>query len=277
MLSSGTIKLDLALGGGFPSGLSLVYGGESCKSGLALLTAAVASSIGQLVLLVDSRRSLDIPFAKRVGVDVDSVLLSLPRCCEEAFDVIYSTIGVDQEVCVVIDSINSLSPLAYLKGHIKERTMLLSRCLDTLRDMTAVRDDVHVIMTSDVRDGSSFSYAPDTRACEALLHSSCHTVVRLGDRSGGDSDSMIDATVEECVEIAPGKTTRLHYSQGVGIDKVADMIEVASYCGVIDRKGSWYSYGGSSVQGIQEMIGRIWAEELYDEIEKKVLDIVRTR
>lgn len=256
VISTGSLGLDIGLGiGGLPKGRIIeVYGPESSgKTTLALHVVAQAQKKGGTCAFIDAEHALDPIYARKLGVDLNTLLISQPDTGEQALEIADTLVrsgGVD---VLVIDSVAALVPKAELEGEMGESHMGLQARLmsQALRKLTGSisKTGCMVIFINQIRQkiGIMFGNPETTTGGNALKF---YASVRLDIRRIGaikDKDNVIgNQTRVKVVKnkmAPPFKVVEFDIMYGEGISKTGELIDLGVQAGVIDKAGSWYSYG----------------------------------
>jgi recombination protein RecA len=255
-ISTGCLSLDLALGGvGIPRDrVTEVFGPESSgKTTLTLHTIANAQRAGGIAAFIDAEHALDPTYAKKLGVDLDQLLVSQPDTGEQALEIVEMLIrsgGVD---LVVIDSVAALVPKAEIEGemgdsHVGLQARLMSQAL---RKLTGVISKSHcaVIFINQIREkiGVMFGNPETTTGGRALkFYSSVRIDIRrIGAIKVGDDTvgSRTKATVVKNKIAPPFRKTEFDILYDEGISYFGDLVDLASTHNVLEKAGTWFSYG----------------------------------
>ena len=288
MVSSGSISIDLALGGGYPKGRIIeIYGPESSgKTTLCLHAAAEFQRAGGTVAFIDAEHALDPEYAKKIGVNVDELLLSQPDCGEQALDITEALVrsgGVD---LIVVDSVAALTPRAEIEGEMGDQSMglqarLMSRAL---RKLTAVTSKMGttIIFINQIRMkiGVMFGNPETTTGGNALkFYSSVRVEIRKGNKIEiGSGDGKVAHGNEARVKIVknkiapPFKSAEVDILFAEGISKMGDLLEVGTKMDIVKKSGAFYSFGDVKLgQGKQNSVAFLKEEpKVAKEIEKLV-------
>ena len=259
-VSTGSLGLDIALGiGGLPRGRVIeIYGPESSgKTTLALHAVAEAQKKGGIAAYIDAEHALDPIYARKLGVDIDEMLISQPDTGEQALEITDTLVrsgGVD---IVVIDSVAALTPKAELEGEMGDSLPGLQARLmsQALRKLTASisKSNTIVIFINQIRMkiGIMFGNPETTTGGNALKF---YASVRLDIRRIGaikDRDEVIGNQTRVKVvknKVAPPfKQVEFDIMYGVGISKVGELVDLGVKAGIVEKSGSWYSYDGSRI------------------------------
>ncbi len=254
-ISTGSISLDAALGiGGIPRGrITEIFGPESSgKTTLCLHIIAEAQKTGGIAAFVDTEHALDITYAKKLGVDVNNILLSQPEFGEQALEIVETLVRSGALDVIVIDSVAALTPRAEIEGEMGDPTMGTQARLmsQALRKLTAAisKSKTSVIFTNQLRMkiGVMFGNPETTTGGNALKF---YASVRLDVRrieSIKDGTNMVGNRVRVKVvknKVAPPfKEAQFDVLYNEGISKLGDLIDIAVEQNVIAKSGSWFSY-----------------------------------
>jgi recombination protein RecA len=259
-VSTGSLGLDIALGiGGLPRGRVIeIYGPESSgKTTLALHVVAEAQKKGGIAAYVDAEHALDPGYAKKLGVDIDELLISQPDTGEQALEITDTLVrsgGVD---IVVIDSVAALTPKAELEGEMGDslpglQARLMSQALRKLTGSISKSNTI-VIFINQIRMkiGIMFGNPETTTGGNALKF---YASVRLDIRRIGaikDHDDVVGNQTRVKVvknKVAPPfKQVEFDIMYGVGISKTGELLDLGVKAGVVDKSGSWFSYGSERI------------------------------
>jgi recombination protein RecA len=259
-VSTGSLGLDIALGiGGLPRGRVVeIYGPESSgKTTLALHVVAEVQKKGGIAAYVDAEHALDPVYAKKLGVDIDEMLISQPDTGEQALEITDTLVrsgGVD---IVVIDSVAALTPKAELEGEMGDslpglQARLMSQALRKLTGSISKSNTI-VIFINQIRMkiGIMFGNPETTTGGNALKF---YASVRLDIRRIGaikDRDEVVGNQTRVKVvknKVAPPfKQVEFDIMYGVGVSKVGELVDLGVKAGIVEKSGSWYSYDGSRI------------------------------
>jgi recombination protein RecA len=280
VIPSGCLSLDAALGvGGFPRGRVIeIYGPESGgKTTMTLHIIAEAQKLGGQAAFIDAEHALDPSYARKLGVDVDNLLVSQPDHGEQALEIAETLIrsgGVD---VVVVDSVAALVPKAELEGEMGDPQMGLQARLmsQALRKLTAIvsKSKTCLIFINQIREkiGVMFGNPETTTGGRALkFYASMRVDIRRiqaikeGDRVVG---SRTRAKVVKNKVAAPFREAEFDILYGEGISREGDLLDLGVDKGVIEKSGTWLSYGGERMgQGREN--ARVFLKENKDIREK---------
>ena len=272
-VSTGSLGLDIALGiGGLPRGRVIeVYGPESSgKTTLALHVVAEVQKKGGVAAYVDAEHALDPVYAKKLGVDIDEMLISQPDTGEQALEITDTLVrsgGVD---IVVIDSVAALTPKAELEGEMGDQlpglqARLMSQALRKLTGSISKSNTI-VLFINQIRMkiGIMFGNPETTTGGNALKF---YASVRLDIRRIGaikDRDEVVGNQTRVKVvknKVAPPfKQVEFDIMYGQGVSKTGELVDLGVKAGIVEKSGSWYSYDGSRIGQGREAAKNFLAE-----------------
>jgi recombination protein RecA len=285
IISTGSLGLDIALGiGGLPKGRIIeIYGPESSgKTTVAIHTIAEAQKKGGICAIIDAEHAFDSSYARRLGVDVDSLLISQPDHGEQALEIADRLILSGAVDVVVIDSVAALVPKAELEGEMGESKMGLQARLmsQALRKLTATisKTNCCCIFINQLREkiGVMFGNPETTTGGNALKF---YASVRLDIRRMSqikDGDEAIGNRVKVKVvknKVAPPfRQAEFDIIYGMGISKMGEVIDMGVEYGVIQKSGSWFSYDTNKLGQGRDAVKQLLNDnpELAAEIEAKI-------
>src|SRR5262245_41078629 len=286
-ISSGALSLDIALGGrGLPRGRIIeIFGPESSgKTTVALHAVANAQRAGGIAAFIDAEHALDPSWAKRVGVDLESLLVSQPSNAEEALKIAEMLVKSNAVDIIVIDSVAALVPKSEVEGeigdqHVGLQARLMSQAMRILNP-TIARTKTCMIFNNQIRQkiGVMFGNPETTSGGLALKF---YSSVRLDIRkitNVKEGEETIGARVRVRVvknKVAPPfKQAEFDLMHDRGISREGDLIDLATEDKIIDKSGSWLSYGEMRLGQGRENAKQFLRENpaLVDEIIKKVLE-----
>jgi recombination protein RecA len=288
-IPTGAINLDAAIGiGGIPRGrVTEIYGPESSgKTTLCLHVVANAQKAGGVAAFIDAEHALDIDYAKKLGVDVESLLVSQPDTGEQALEICEILVRSGAIDVVVIDSVAALVPKAEIEGEMGESHMGLQARLmsQALRKLTGsiARSKTSVIFINQLREkiGVMFGNPETTTGGKALKF---YASVRLDIRRIGpvkEKEDVIGSHVRVKVvknKVAPPfKQAEFDIMYAEGISHASLVLDIAAEAGIIDKAGAWYSYGTQRIgQGREN--AKMYLKDnpvLMAEVEEKVKGIL---
>ena len=285
VISTGCLGIDIALGvGGFPKGrVAEIYGPESSgKTTLALHVVAEAQEKGGTAAFIDAEHALDTAYAKRLGVDVDNLLISQPDFGEQALEIAEILIrsgGVD---IIVIDSVAALVPKAEIDGNVGDSHMGLQARLmsQAMRKFTGVlnRSNTVLIFINQIRMkiGVMFGNPETTTGGNALkFYSSLRLDIRrIGALKDGQEiiGNRTKVKVVKNKVAPPFQIAEFDIVYGEGISKTGDLLDLAVEQDIVDKSGSWYSYQDERIGQGRENAKRFLQDhpEMFTDIDQKV-------
>lgn len=291
VIKTGAISLDLALGiGGVPRGRIVeIFGPESSgKSTLATHIVANAQKAGGLAAYIDAEHALDPAYAAKIGVNVDDLMISQPDNGEEALNIAEMLARSNAVDVIVIDSVAALVPKSELEGDIGDQFMgLQARMMSqALRKLTATlaRSNTCAIFINQIREkiGIMFGNPETTTGGRALkFYASIRMDIRrmtgikgTGDNSTSDIGSRVKVKVVKNKCAPPFQIAEFDILFNQGISHLGSLIDCGVEYGIIDKKGTWFSYGthrlGQGREAAREELKN--NPKLVSEIEKKIHD-----
>ena len=285
VVSSGSLLLDQALGvGGFPKGRIIeIFGPESSgKTTIALHAIAEVQKTGGRAAFIDAEHALDPVYARKLGVDIDELLLSQPDTGEQALEIVEALVRSEAMSIIVIDSVAALVPQAEIEGergdsHVGLQARLMSQALRKLSGIINKTNTI-CIFINQLREkvGVMFGNPETTPGGRALkFYSTVRLDVRRGEQIKVGGDVLGNKTNIKVVKnkvAPPFRTAEVEIMYGEGISKVGEIIDLASNLGIIDKSGAWFSYKGEKIGQGKENVKLVLKNNpaMYKEIEDKV-------
>ncbi len=284
LLPSGSISLDLALGGGYPKGRIIeIYGPESSgKTTLALHAIAEMQKQGGQAAFIDAEHALDPAYAKRIGVDTDNLFISQPDNGEQALEICETLVRSGAVDLIVVDSVAALVPQAEIDGDMGDAQMGLQARLmsQAMRKLTGIisKSKATVIFINQIRMkiGVMFGNPETTTGGNALkFYASVRMDIRrIGQIKDGDAiaGNRTKVKIVKNKIAAPFRTAEFDIMYNEGISKAGDILDVAVQKGIIDKAGAFLKYKGETIAQGREAAKTLLKEkpEFMQEIEHKV-------
>ncbi len=289
-IKSGSISLDHALGiGGYPKGRVIeIYGPESSgKTTLAIHAIAEAQKNGGIAAIIDAEHAFDRTYAKNLGVNVDTLLISQPDNGEQALEIADNLIRSGAIDIIVIDSVAALTPKAEIEGEMGDSKMGLQARLmsQALRKLTAniSKTNTCCIFINQLRDkiGVMFGNPETTTGGNALkFYASVRVDVRKITQIKDGEDATGNRTRAKIVKnkmAPPFKKAEFDIVFGEGISKIGEIIDLGVELEIIKKSGSWFSYGETKLSQGREAVKVLLTDnvELASEIEAKVREALK--
>jgi recombination protein RecA len=260
IISTGSISFDAALGvGGIPRGrVSEVFGPESSgKTTICLQVIAEAQRLGGLAAFVDAEHALDPGYAKKLGVDVDNLLVSQPDSGEQALEITEALVRSGAIDVLVVDSVAALVPKAELDGemgdsHVGLQARLMSQALRKLTG-TVSKSRTALIFINQIREkiGVMFGNPETTTGGRALkFYSSVRVDIRrIAAIKEGESviGNRTKVKIVKNKVAAPFREAEFDILYGEGISREGDVLDLAVNNNIVEKSGAWYSYGGERI------------------------------
>ena len=290
-VSTGSLALDFALGvGGIPRGrITEIYGPESSgKTTIALHVIAEVQKQGGAAAFIDAEHALDPVYAKKLGVDINELLVSQPDCGEQALGIAETLANSGAIDIIVIDSVAALVPRQEIEGdmgasHVGVQARLMSQAMRKLMG-TIAKSNTIVIFTNQLREKVGVMYGnpevtPGGRALK--FYASVRIDVRRADSIKDGSDVIGSHTKCKVVKnkvAPPFKTAEFDILYGSGISKTSELIDMALQLEVIDKSGAWFYYNQDRLGQGKENVKKLFEtnHELMNEIEALVREKAKT-
>ena len=290
-IHTGSLTLDLALGiGGIPKGRIVeIYGPESSgKTTVALHCVAEAQKAGGTAAFIDVEHALDPVYAAKLGVDIDSLLVSQPDSGEQALEIAEALVRSGAIDIIVIDSVAALVTKAEIEGdmgdsHVGQLARLMSQALRKLTGALA-KTDCAAIFINQLREKIGVAYGnPETTTGGRALkfYASVRIDVRKGEQLKDGSEIIGARTKAKIVKnkvAPPFKTAEFDIMYGTGISHVGELVDVGVETGVIKKSGAWFYYGETRLGQGRDNVKKLFSEnkELAAEIEEKIYAAVKS-
>lgn len=285
VFSTGSLSIDRALGvGGFPIGRVIeVYGPESSgKTTIALHAIAQMQKVGGIAAFIDAEHALDVQYAKALGVDIKTLLISQPDCGEQALEISDRLVQSEAIDLIVVDSVAALVPRAELEGemgdtHVGLQARLMSQAMRKLTG-GAYRQGTTVLFINQTRQKIGVTYGSNvtTTGGNALkFYASVRLEVRrIGAVKEGE-EAVGNRTQVKVVKnkvAPPFKKVEFEITYGKGVNQEAELLDFAVDAGIIKKSGAWYSFDNQQLgQGRKAVCSRFSEDEkLRAQIENKL-------
>ena len=289
-ISSGSIGLDIALGvGGYPKGRVVeIYGPESSgKTTLTLHAIAECQKAGGIAAFIDAEHAFDRFYAEKLGVDLGELVISQPDNGEQALEIADNLIRSGAVDALVIDSVAALTPKSEIEGEMGDSKMGLHARLmsQALRKLTASisKTNCTVFFINQLREkiGVMFGNPETTTGGNALkFYASVRIDIRrstqLKDTEGGVLGNKTRVKIVKNKVAPPFKTAEFDIMYGEGISKIGEILDIGVEQDIIEKSGSWFSYGGSKLGQGRDSVKSILKDnpELMEELEQKILEVL---
>lgn len=286
VIPSGSLGLDIALGvGGYPKGRVIeIYGPESSgKTTLTMHAIAESQKQGGIAAFIDAEHAFDAVYAKKLGIDVENLIISQPDNGEQALEIADNLIRSGAIDIVVIDSVAALTPKAEIEGEMGDSKMGLHARLmsQALRKLTATisRTKCTVIFINQLREkiGVMFGNPETTTGGNALKF---YASVRIDIRRSGSPIKVGEDAVGNRVKVKivknkvapPFKNTEFDIMYGEGISKVGEILDLGVEYEIVKKSGSWFSYGDTKLGQGRDAVKDLLKDnvELLEELSEKI-------
>jgi recombination protein RecA len=289
--STGSLGLDIALGiGGLPKGrICEIYGPESSgKTTLTLHLAAEVQKKGGTVVFIDAEHALDIAYARKLGVDTSSLLVSQPDCGEQALEICEALVQSGSVDLIVVDSVAALTPRAEIDGEMGDQQPGLQARLmsKALRKLTAIahKAGTTIVFINQIRMkiGVMFGSPETTTGGNALKF---YSSVRLDIRrissikeQGEAIGNRVRVKVVKNKVAPPFREVEFDIVFNEGISQIGEILDIGVARNIIDKAGAWYSYNGERLgQGRDGVKGFLKENpDLFNNIRQKIMDSLKT-
>ena len=291
-ISSGSIGIDVALGiGGYPKGRVIeIYGPESSgKTTLTLHAIAECQKAGGIAAFIDAEHAFDRFYAEKLGVDLGELVISQPDNGEQALEIADNLIRSGAVDALVIDSVAALTPKSEIEGEMGDSKMGLHARLmsQALRKLTSSisKTNCTVFFINQLREkiGVMFGNPETTTGGNALkFYASVRIDIRkstqLKDTEGGVLGNKTRVKIVKNKVAPPFKTAEFDIMYGEGISKTGEILDIGVELDIIEKSGSWFSYGGSKLGQGRDSVKSILKDnpELMEELEQKILEQVKS-
>ena len=293
VIPSGSLGLDIALGvGGYPKGRVIeIYGPESSgKTTLTMHAIAESQKAGGIAAFIDAEHAFDAVYAKKLGIDVENLIISQPDNGEQALEIADNLIRSGAIDIVVIDSVAALTPKAEIEGEMGDSKMGLHARLmsQALRKLTATisRTKCTVIFINQLREkiGVVFGNPETTTGGNALKF---YASVRIDIRRSGSPIKVGEDAVGNRVKVKivknkvapPFKNTEFDIMYGEGISKVGEILDLGVEFDIVKKSGSWFSYGDTKLGQGRDAVKELLKDnpELLEELSEKIKEAIKEK
>ena len=291
-ISSGSLGIDIALGiGGYPKGRVIeIYGPESSgKTTLTLHAIAECQKAGGIAAFIDAEHAFDRFYAEKLGVDLGELVISQPDNGEQALEIADNLIRSGAVDALVIDSVAALTPKSEIEGEMGDSKMGLHARLmsQALRKLTSSisKTNCTVFFINQLREkiGVMFGNPETTTGGNALkFYASVRIDIRkstqLKDTEGGVLGNKTRVKIVKNKVAPPFKTAEFDIMYGEGISKTGEILDIGVELDIIEKSGSWFSYGGSKLGQGRDSVKSILKDnpELMEELEQKIVEELKS-